>query len=186
MHSAPGRRRFRAIAMSAAAAVAFVGSVGTFAPATAAVPAQTNVRVLSSVPASRALSSYDARLVALINQARKADGVAPLKVTKKLAKSAKRWSKTTARSQVLRHDPNLKTSVSSKGGCTALRSWGENVAYTSRSADSMFAMYMNSPGHRANILDAGFRYVGVGTVNRSASWGNVHWNTMKFVTGRCR
>ena len=31
--------------------------------------------------------------------------------------------------------------------------WGENVAYGYTTADSVMAAWMNSPGHRANILE---------------------------------
>ena len=182
----PRPRSTRLVTLCTAVATVVLGAAVSVAPATGST-AQPSVQSVDTRAAmARAGVGYDARLLALINGARQADGVQPLTMTKKLRKSAKKWSRVTARTQSLRHDPNLRASVSRRGGCTNLRSWGENVAYTSKSADSMFAMYMNSPGHRANILDPEFRFVGVGTVNRAASWGVVHWNTMKFVTGRCR
>lgn len=39
---------------------------------------------------------------------------------------------------------------------------GENIAYGSNSAEYIVDMWMNSPGHRANILDSGFTHLGVG------------------------
>jgi uncharacterized protein YkwD len=47
------------------------------------------------------------------------------------------------------------------------RSWsvGENLAWGSRSQSAprvITRMWMNSPGHRANILSASFREIGIG------------------------
>lgn len=156
-----------------------------FASAAPAHAADGPARASMTTVQPRATTSYDGMLLKLINNARTARGLPALKTTKKLGKAAGKWSKKLAAKRKLSHDPNLRASVSSKSGCRYVRSWGENVAYTSGSAASMFSMYMNSPGHRANILDVGYTHVGVKTVNRKASWGKVHWNTMKFVTARC-
>ena len=40
--------------------------------------------------------------------------------------------------------------------------WGENVAYGYTTADSVMSAWMNSPGHRANILNVHYRNLGVG------------------------
>lgn len=39
---------------------------------------------------------------------------------------------------------------------------GENIAYGSSSAEFIVNMWMNSPGHRANILSSNFTHLGVG------------------------
>lgn len=49
-----------------------------------------------------------------------------------------------------------------------LRMVGENVAYGYSSGSAVTAAWMNSPGHRANILNAGYRLLGVGAVQDSA------------------
>jgi uncharacterized protein YkwD len=51
-------------------------------------------------------------------------------------------------------------------GCGA-RGAGENIAYGASSADGFMSLWMNSAGHRANILRASFTHIGVG-VARSA------------------
>jgi len=40
--------------------------------------------------------------------------------------------------------------------------WGENVGWTSKGADDLQRAFMNSPAHRANVLDRGFDRVAVG------------------------
>jgi uncharacterized protein YkwD len=45
-------------------------------------------------------------------------------------------------------------------------SWGaENVAKGQRSAEQVMEAWMNSPGHRANILNCGLVAIGVGEAN---------------------
>src|SRR5471032_1916660 len=45
----------------------------------------------------------------------------------------------------------------------AYRSYGENLAMGNRDPGAIHAQLMNSPGHRTNILRAGYSAVGVGT-----------------------
>ncbi|MFE2278738.1 CAP domain-containing protein [Streptomyces sp. NPDC059454] len=45
---------------------------------------------------------------------------------------------------------------------SVLRTTGENIACGQRSAAEVVQGWMNSPGHRANILEAGFTRIGVG------------------------
>ena len=49
---------------------------------------------------------------------------------------------------------------------------GENIAYGYSSPEAVMDGWMNSPGHRANILNAGFGRVGVGVVK---SGGRYYW-----------
>jgi uncharacterized protein YkwD len=41
--------------------------------------------------------------------------------------------------------------------------WGENVGITTGSVSDLQQAFMQSPGHRANILNQGFRRVALGT-----------------------
>jgi len=54
--------------------------------------------------------------------------------------------------------------------------WGENVGYTSGTVSRMQRMFMQSPGHRANVLNRAFRHVAIGTVRRDG----VLWVTVFF------
>jgi uncharacterized protein YkwD len=63
-----------------------------------------------------------------------------------------------------------------------VRGWtnaGENIAYGYETADAVQAGWMDSPGHRANILTPGFTHVGVGTFQEGG--GARHW-TQLFAT----
>ena len=53
---------------------------------------------------------------------------------------------------------------------------GENIAYGQQTPQAVMEAWMNSAGHRANILNASFRQIGVGHV-RSAS-GVSYWTQL--------
>ncbi len=55
---------------------------------------------------------------------------------------------------------------------------GENIAYGYDSPDSVMTAWMNSSGHRANILRAGFTRLGVGVHSN----GTTIWWTQLFYT----
>ncbi len=46
------------------------------------------------------------------------------------------------------------------------RGWAENIAWGYRSAEAVVDGWMNSPGHRSNILNCSFREIGVGYADR--------------------
>jgi uncharacterized protein YkwD len=56
---------------------------------------------------------------------------------------------------------------------------GENVG-EGGTVPSLQTAFMNSPEHRANILDTGYRYVGIGTVQK----GSILWVTVIFESRR--
>jgi uncharacterized protein YkwD len=48
--------------------------------------------------------------------------------------------------------------------------YGENVAYGYGTPESVMAAWMASPGHRQNILDCGFKEIGVGLAQPGSYW----------------
>jgi uncharacterized protein YkwD len=154
----------------ALAAVATAGALlaaGVAAPAPASAFTTTNgVR----------LNYVEARLAALINNARTSRGLAPLTVAPGTTDLARDWSMNQASKDLMYHNPNLVAGVQ-RHGSSDWRAVAENVG-RGWSADSLFEAYMNSPGHRANILDSGMRYLGIGWVERPDGSG---YNTQVFV-----
>jgi uncharacterized protein YkwD len=122
---------------------------------------------------SPAATAYVHRIVALVNAQRAAHGLRPLAVSPCATHYAAPWSTHMARTDTLVHQ-----SLSPLLRCPA-RAAGENIAYGNVSADQMMAMWMNSPGHRANILNPSFTRIGVAAVRTtSGRW----WATQDFVT----
>jgi uncharacterized protein YkwD len=56
--------------------------------------------------------------------------------------------------------------------------YGENVAYGYATPEQVMNGWMNSPGHRANILNCSFKEIGVGLAQPGSYW------TQDFGTAR--
>ena len=112
--------------------------------------------LLSLTPsAASADAGVEAEFVRLTNGAR---GGRTLAVDGELTAIARRWSGKMAADNRLAHNPNLSKEVT--------QDWqklGENVG-TGDTAQQIHDAFMNSPAHRANILDPDFTHVGIGVV----------------------
>lgn len=53
---------------------------------------------------------------------------------------------------------------------------GENIAYGARTASEVMNMWMNSSGHRSNILSPAYNQIGVGVAKKSN--GTLYWTQM--------
>jgi len=157
-----------------AAALAAGPVVGIAAPAALTTPAAaTGGTHLLSVR----LNGFEADLAASINKARRAHGLQPLTVVAGATDVARRWSWQLAKTQVLAHNPQIIGDIA-HAGSSAWTMIAENVGEgPADSPSGLFQAYMESPEHRANILDRGARYLGVGTVERNG----IAWNTLDFV-----
>lgn len=60
---------------------------------------------------------------------------------------------------------------------------GENIAVGYRDAAAVMEGWMNSPGHRRNILNCSFTQLGVGFAQASGGRGSIYW-TQVFATPR--
>ena len=94
-----------------------------------------------------------------LNQDRQAHGLRALPIQNEAQAKAQAWAEKLARENRLYHS-NLRDGFG-PGWC----SLGENVGL-GPSVDSIERAYMNSPGHRANILASKWTHVGVGYAKR--------------------
>jgi len=115
-------------------------------------------------PAAQA--SNASTLYALTNASRASAGLAPYAYSAELSAVAQSRAQSMAAHQQLTH----------AGLASAVGNWsylGENVGY-GPSASALEVAFMNSPDHRANILDHDFTQVGVGAVMVGATlWVSV-------------
>ena len=117
-------------------------------------------------PAS--LTHREASLLSVMNEVRASNGLRPLRVDTRLEHAARRHSSRMLQVQTLFHG-NFAHRIR-RVGVRAPRV-GENLAWGSgplASAHSIVNMWLASPEHRANLLHAGYRTVGVGV--RSGSF----------------
>jgi uncharacterized protein YkwD len=102
------------------------------------------------------------RSLALANAARASNGVGPLQFDGTLQAKAQGWSVHMSQTGKLVHS-DLRAGLPS-GWCSA----GENIAYAHGDADQIHNMWMNSAGHRANILNREFTHAGIGATRDSS------------------
>lgn len=111
-----------------------------------------------TAPPAGATTTEDS-LTARLNGARSDQGLPSLATRSDLVAVARAQATRMADSGTLFHNPNLATDV------TNWRWVGENVGY-GPDVQTVHVAFMNSDGHRANILDADYSEVGVGVVER--------------------
>jgi uncharacterized protein YkwD len=133
-------------------------------------PADTPSRTATSAPkkpgASASLSgesSAAAQVLALVNEERAKVGCSPVAANSALTGLAQRYSEDMAARGFFDHtDPDGRTpwDRAEKAGISNLG--GENIARGQSDAAAVMDAWMNSPGHRANILNCDFKTLGVG------------------------
>ncbi|MHC5796781.1 CAP domain-containing protein [Lacisediminihabitans sp. FW035] len=121
---------------------------------------------LTSVGVTGASASEADTIAALVNQARASAGLPGLIHNPAMDAVALQWANQMGAAQSMTHNPNYSSQIPS-GWSRA----GENVAMGQPTPSAMHTAWMNSPGHRANILgdftDIGIAFV---TVN-GTTWG---------------
>jgi uncharacterized YkwD family protein len=103
-------------------------------------------------------------MVDLVNQARADNGLAPLKVNLDLARVARIKAQDMADNGYFDHNSPTYGSpfdMMTKFGIS-YRTAGENIAKGSTGVDSLQTAFMNSSGHRANILGSSYTQIGIG------------------------
>jgi uncharacterized protein YkwD len=114
-------------------------------------------------------SSAESELVALTNQARAAHGLRTLKVDSELKSIARVRSKDMIQRDYFSHSippdgHSVFDVMSDKGYCFKLA--GENIGWNNYPDDQATAaiqqMFMDSPGHRDNILGSRWEVIGIG------------------------
>ncbi len=112
------------------------------------------------------LSAYEREVVALTNRYRAQYGLSPLTIDTHLSEIARMKSLDMHDKRYFDHNSPTYGSpfdMMKRFGVT-YRTAGENIAMGYRTAQSVVDGWMNSPGHRANILNKSFTKIGVGYV----------------------
>lgn len=106
-------------------------------------------------------------VVALVNQQRASKGVAELRRDASLDAAAQEWAQTMRSTGSFQHSTNQWRAERIPGGW---RTHGENIAYGYSSAGAVMNGWMNSQGHRDNILRSSYSRIGVGYVAQGNYW----------------
>lgn len=136
----------------------------------------------------RDLERVRAGILAEVNAQRKKAGVPPLGANALLDRAAQRHAEDMLARGYFAHESPARKTVRERAREAGYdwRAVGENIAEGQFTVDEVMRTWMDSPGHRRNILDPDFRELGVGlALGRSGSGYRVLW-AQAFGTARKR
>ena len=99
-------------------------------------------------------------IVRLVNIERKKEGLKPLKLSRELLRPAQIRAREITK--VFSHTRPNGLPFSSAFYGIDYKTAGENIAAGQTSCEMVMQQWMDSPGHRANILNKNYKYIGVG------------------------
>ena len=139
-------------------------------------PASESSQPESSDAGGSSNQSYAEQVVKLVNQERAKAGLQPLSINRSVEAAALVRAKETEKSfSHTRPDGrNFSTAMTEKG--VSYRTSGENIAWGQRTPEQVMNGWMNSSGHRANILSSKYTSIGVGFYR--ASSGKTYWTQL--------
>lgn len=131
-----------------------------------------------TIPDAAPLASYEAEVIRLINLERTNRGLPALATNWQLSRVARYKSQDMIDKNYFSH-----TSPTYGSPFTMMQSFGlrfsaaaENIAYGQRTPQEVVNAWMNSAGHRANILSKSYTQTGVGAAKKAN--GTLYWTQM--------
>lgn len=107
-------------------------------------------------------------VVNLVNSERSANGCEPVHVDDRLTAAAQEHSDDMAARDYMAHENPDGEGPGERANRHGYNSWGaENVAKGQQSAEQVMDAWMNSEGHRRNILNCDLQAIGVGEADRA-------------------
>lgn len=120
--------------------------------------------------------SYAEQVVKLVNEERAKNGLSPLTIDKSVESAALVRSKEIEKSFSHTRPNGSSFSTALKEQGVSFKGAGENIAWGQKSPEEVMQGWMNSEGHRANILNAKFTKIGVGYYQNSN--GTNYWTQL--------
>lgn len=121
---------------------------------------------------NQSVSAYEQEVIRLVNKERTSRGLSPLSHNWQLSRVARYKSQDMHDKKYFSHTSPTYGSpfdmIKSFG--ISYRSAGENIAKGQRTPQEVVTAWMNSSGHRANILNKSFTKIGVGYVSDGNYW----------------
>ena len=110
------------------------------------------------------VTEYESEVVRLVNEQRKSNGLTPLSEDWQLSRVARYKSEDMRKNSYFSHtSPTYGSPFEMmKSFGISYKSAGENIAKGYSTPESVVNGWMNSPGHRANILNKSFTHIGIG------------------------
>ncbi|MBP2474646.1 uncharacterized protein YkwD [Crossiella equi] len=157
------------------------GTVSAESTTSTAPSSTTRVKPTTSKPKPSSASNppsgdaaFEAEVAGLVDAERRKNGCAALKPDERLAKAARGHSADMAKNNYFSHNSQDGRSPSDRARAQGYPSGaGENIAAGQADPEAVMKSWMDSPGHRANILNCGYKSLGVG-VARGGSY-RIYW-----------
>ena len=129
-------------------------------------------QVLNIPQVSQAVRAYEQEVVRLVNAQRAQNGLKPLAENWELSRVARYKSADMAGKRYFSHESPTYGSPYQmmRNFGISFRSAGENIAYGQRTPAAVVGAWMNSSGHRANILSSSYTQIGVGYHEAGNYW----------------
>ncbi|MFF5208818.1 CAP domain-containing protein [Streptosporangium sp. NPDC000396] len=135
-----------------------------------ATPTASPTSKPTATPTSGQGSSDQEEVVRLTNIERQKGGCGPLKSDPQLQSAAQGHSADMAAKNYFSHtsqDGRTMTDRIKASGFSPMSAWAENIAYGYRTPAEVLKGWMNSSGHRANIMNCAYTHIGVGVAPSS-------------------
>lgn len=125
-----------------------------------------------NVPTQDDIKAYEQEVVRLVNVERSKQGLSALKYDWELARVARYKSEDMRDRNYFNHNsPTYGTPFDMiKNFGIKYKSAGENIAKGQTTPGQVVKSWMNSSGHRANILSSKFTHIGVGYAKKGNIW----------------
>jgi uncharacterized protein YkwD len=135
--------------------------------------------------------NFEQQLAVLVNQARQEVGLPPLKLVEGLSFAARYHAADLGVEDYFQHDTFDRSTSDLDWVCAwwqrveayypSFDALGENIAAGASTPEMAMELWMNSDGHRANILDTGFREIGIGYARADSAYQ--HYWVQDFSAG---
>ena len=118
------------------------------------------------------VTNFENEVVRLVNEQRQKNGLKPLTANWELSRVARYKSQDMVDNRYFAHNSPLYGTPFQmiKAFGISFRTAGENIAYGQRTPKQVVDTWMNSSGHRANILNSSYTQIGVGYVSNGHYW----------------
>jgi len=139
-----------------------------------------NVNQIIKVPNIAEVKALEKQVVTIVNQERAKNGLAPLKENWQLSRVARYKSEDMRDKNYFSHtSPTYGSPFDMmKNFGIKYMAAGENIAMGQQTPTAVMTAWMNSAGHKANILNSNFTEIGVGVAKDKN--GTIYW-TQQFI-----
>jgi len=129
-------------------------------------------QVLTIPQENSSVLAFENEVIRLVNEQRSKNGLKPLTANWELSRVARYKSQDMVDNRYFSHtSPTYGTPFQMiRAFGLTYRTAGENIAYGQRTPQAVVNAWMNSNGHRANILNASYTQIGVGYVSSGHYW----------------